>query len=343
MPSFKEYRLPKYTGLSNLTLSTVKEIPQPGPGQVLVKVHAVSLNYRDLLVAKGQYGLGVKENVVPCSDGAGEVIATGDQVTEFKVGDRVAGTFNQDHVAGDIANKYHSVLGGTADGTLAEYILLAEHGLVHIPAHLSYEEASTLPCAAVTAWNALYGGSKPLLPGQTVLLQGSGGVSIFGLQIAVAGGARTIVTSSSDAKLEHAKKLGATYTINYKTTPNWEEEVLKLTNGQGVDHILEVGGPGTLGRSLTSIAPGGAITCIGFVAGGEESKNIPTLLLMKQATMRGIVVGSRVLFQELNNSLEANNIKPIVDKVFPFEKALEAFEYLESQKHFGKVVIKVSQ
>lgn len=348
--TYKEYRLPRTTSISDLTLTTVKDVPKTlEKNQVLVKIHAVSLNYRDLLVATGKYAQGLKENLVPCSDGAGEVVSVGGQVTKFKVGDRVAGIFNQGHLIGPdpTAEEFMTGLGGMLDGTLTEYRFFPEDGLVHIPAYMTYEEAATLPCAAVTAWNALYGGPKPLLPGQTVVLQGTGGVSLFGLQIAHAAGAHTIITSSSDEKLTIAKKLGATHVINYRAVPDWDKEVQRLTNGEGADHILEVGGPGTLAKSLQCIRRGGTISVIGFVAqmddAGLNSASLPSMMIMSGAVLRGVLVGSRQLFQDMNKAFEASKIKPAVDKVFAFEQAKEAFEHLKSQNHVGKVVIKVTQ
>jgi NADPH:quinone reductase-like Zn-dependent oxidoreductase len=343
MPSFKEYRLPKTTGINDLTLQIVHEVPKPRYHEVLVKIHAVSLNYRDLLVVNGVYPMGVKNNVIPCSDGAGEVIEVGEDVTSFKVGDHVIGTFNQKHLDGDLTDEaFKTGLGAALDGVLTQYKIFPEYGLVHMPAYLTFEEASTLPCAALTAWNALYGLFK-LQPGETVLLEGTGGVSMFGLQIAHAAGATTIITSSSDDKLEVAKKEGATHVINYKKFPDWEKKVKELTNGVGVDHILEVGGPGTMSKSFESIRRNGHIVSIGFVAKGEPNTNVPLLAITKQVSLRGILVGSRRQFIEMNRAFEANNIKPVIDKVFPFEQAKEAFIHLEKQNHVGKVVIKVSE
>ncbi|KAI0651159.1 NAD-P-binding protein [Trametes meyenii] len=338
----REYRLPKVDGFYNLTL-TEAPIPQLKATEVLVKVHAVSLQYRDLIVAKGQYPLGQKENPVPGSDLAGEIIALGAEVSGWKVGDRVSSNFATDHIFGEVTAEIKATgLGAPIDGVLTEYKVLPAHALVHIPEHLSYEEASTLPCAAVTAYNALLG-PNPLKGGDVVLVQGTGGVSIFGLQLAVASGATVIATSSSDRKLEIAKKLGAAYTINYKTTPDWDQEALKITNGRGVDHILEVGGPGTLNKSVNAIRYGGTISVIGFVAGQADVSELPVKILAKAAIVRGILIGSRQQFEDMNRLISAVKLRPVVDKVFSFEDTRKAYEYQDSQQHVGKVVVKVSK
>ncbi|BFZ61988.1 hypothetical protein YB2330_003067 [Saitoella coloradoensis] len=343
----REYRLPAGAAKGSfdaLTLQKDVAVPKAEKGQVLVKIHAVSLNYRDLMIVKGSYPLPLKENPVPCSDGAGEVVAVGEGVSDYKVGDRVCGIFNQEHLDGTITMKgIGSGLGGGLDGCLTEYRAFPEYGLVKFPEHLSYEQAATLPCAMVTAWNALYG-AAPLLPGQTVVVQGTGGVSICALQLAKAAGARVIATSSSDDKLKIAKDLGAQDLINYKNTPEWHEEVLKLTNGEGARHIVEVGGAGTLTKSFQCVALGGHIHAIGFVAGAGSPNDPPVsmLALTRHANLHGILIGSKRMFEDMNKHIAQSNIVPIVDKVFKFEEAKEAFEYLESQKHVGKVVVKVS-
>ncbi|KZS99977.1 NAD-P-binding protein [Laetiporus sulphureus 93-53] len=351
----REYRLPKPDSIRCLTL---QEAPLSGPKstEVLVKVHAVSLNYRDIMIAKNQYAIGQKENLVPCSDMAGEIIALGDQVEGWNVGDSVCANFRVDHIFGDVTDDIKgSALGGSIDGVLTEYKTFPAHAcfaflcslnvaksLVRIPPHLSYEEASTLPCAAVTAYNALMG-SAPMKGGDTVLVQGTGGVSIFGLQFAVASGATVIATSSSDQKLEIAAKLGAHHLINYNKTPDWDKEVMKITNGRGVDHILEVGGAGTLVKSTNSVRYGGTITMIGSLAGAGDIDSVPRGVHNRAAFLRGIRIGSRIQFEAMNRLISANGIKPIVNKVFSFDDAIAAYEYLESQKHVGKVVIRVSK
>ncbi|EPS95802.1 NAD-binding protein [Fomitopsis schrenkii] len=338
----REYRLPKSDGFHNLTLKEAS-IPAPKSTEVLVKVHAVSLQYRDLAVAKGQYPLGQKENVVPGSDMAGEVLAVGDDVKGWAVGDKVCANFSVDHIYGDPTNETKvSGLGAPIDGVLTEYKILPAHSLVKIPDGWSYIEASTLPCAAVTAYNALLGQS-PVKGGDTVLVLGTGGVSIFGLQIAVASGATVIATSSSDRKLEIAKKFGAKHLINYKTTPDWEKEVLRITGGRGVDHVVEVGGAGTILKSITSTRYGGVVSVIGFVAGAADLSILPGLILGKGAIVRGILIGSRTQFEALVRLINATGFKPVVDKVFSFEETRAAYEYLESQQHVGKVCVQVAK
>ncbi|KAI0362288.1 NAD-P-binding protein [Trametes cingulata] len=338
----REYRLPKVDGFHNLTL-TEAPIPKLKATEVLVKVHAVSLQFRDLAVAKNQYPLPQKENVVPCSDMAGEIVALGDEVKGWKIGDRVCSNFAVDHIFGEVTAEIRNTgLGAPIDGVLTEYKVLPAHALVTIPEHLNYEEASTLPCAAVTAYNALVG-LVPLKGGDTVLVQGTGGVSIFGLQLAVASGATVIATSSSDAKLEIAKKLGAAYTINYKKNPDWDQEALKITNGRGVDYVIEVGGPATLAKSVNAIRYGGIVSIIGRVAGQGEVGDLPMRVMSKAGILRGVLIGSRTQFEDMNRLISAVKLKPVVDKVFTFEEARQAYEYLESQKHVGKVVIKVSK
>jgi len=320
-------------------------LPKPGRGQVLVRVHATSLNYRDLMILKGQYPVKLLEKGVPLSDGAGEVVALGEGVEDWKVGARVAATFTPSQTGGG-GLRYEAALagslGGDVEGTLAQYIVADERGLVDI-GDLSFEEAATLPCAGVTAWNALYAGQHPLRPGRVVLVLGTGGVSMLAAQIALAAGARVIATSSSDEKLARLEKLGVKKSdlINYKKHPKWSEQVLALTDGKGVDHVIEVGGPGTAEQSVNSVRMNGEVAVIGMVAGFEGNIN-PLSLLFKGATMRGVLVGPRELFRDLLDALKHNNVHPIVDKVFPFEQAIDAFKYLESGAHFGKVVIKVA-
>lgn len=326
-------------GLDALTLVERPE-PQPQAGQVLVKMHAASLNYRDLLVTKGSYGSQGVQPIVPLSDGAGEVVAIGLGVTRVKVGDRVAGIFMQTFLAGELTlEKSKSALGGAIDGVLAEYVVFDEEGVVKIPAHLSYKEASTLPCAAVTAWNALVAEGQ-LKAGETVLLQGTGGVSLFALQFAGMMGATVIITSSSDAKLERAKQLGAAVGINYKTTPNWEETVWTLTDGRGVDHVIEVGGSNTLSQSLRAVRYGGRIALIGVLTGTAGDVKT-SAILHKHVRVQGIYVGSRDRFEAMNRAIALHKMQPVIDRAFPFSAAKEAMRYLESGAHFGKVVINI--
>ncbi|MDQ6676224.1 MAG: NAD(P)-dependent alcohol dehydrogenase [Acidobacteriota bacterium] len=302
--------------------------PTPGHGQVLVRMRAASLNYRDLAVARGDYGRGVPSPVIPLSDGAGEVVALGQGVSRWKVGERVAGIFMQGWLAGRIdEGKAKTALGGAIDGMLAEYRALSEEGLVRVPEHLSFEEAAALPCAAVTAWHALQG----LAAGETVLIQGTGGVSIFALQFAKLAGARVVATSSSDQKLERVRRIGADLLINYKTTPDWEKPA------QGVDRVIEVGGAGTLGKSLRAVRMGGRVALIGVLTGKGEVD--PQPVLMKSIRLQGIYVGSREMFEEMNRAISNAKMRPVVDRVFPFEEAQAAYRHLESGAHFGKVII----
>jgi NADPH:quinone reductase-like Zn-dependent oxidoreductase len=314
--------------------------PKPGHGQVKVKLRAVSLNYRDLLVIKGHYNPRQKFPLVPVSDGAGEIVEVGPGVTRFQVGQRVAGCFMQDWVDGPMndARAKSSLGAGPNDGLLAEYAVLQQCGVVPVPTHLSDEEAATLPCAAVTAWNALIT-SGNLKAGDVILTQGTGGVSLFAVQFARMAGARVIITSSSDEKLERARKLGATDTINYKTTTDWEEKARELTGNQGVDHIVELGGAGTLPKSLKAVRSGGRISLIGVLSGGGEIN--PMAILMKSVCVQGIYVGSRAMFEAMNRAIGQQQLRPVVDRTFPFAEAPAAFRHLESGQHFGKVCIRI--
>ncbi len=315
--------------------------PVPGAGQVLVSVRAVSLNYRDLLVARGQYNPKMPLPRVPCSDCAGEVLAVGDGGTSVRAGDRVCGTFFQDWDSGEQTDATaKSALGGAIDGVLAEQVVLNERGVIPFPAHFSFEEAATLPCAGVTAWNAVAGWGRGFSAvGKTVLVQGTGGVSVFALQFAKALGAKVLATSGSDAKLAKALALGADAGVNYKTTPDWAAWVKAQTNGVGVDLVVEVGGAGTLDQSVKAVRPGGRIALIGVLAGGSTFNPLP--MMMKGVTVRGIYVGSRAVFAELTAFLVAHPIHPTIDRVFAFDQFAEAFKHLESASHFGKVVIRV--
>lgn len=336
----KAYELQSNAGIAALALVERPE-PEPTPSQVVVKVHATSLNYRDLLVAEGAYGSGVKYPLIPLSDGAGEVVAVGENVTRFKVGDRVAGIFFQDWISGSLTReKMKSDLGGGINGMLAEYVALQEDGLVIIPEHLSYIEAATLPCAAVTAWHGLVTKGN-LNEDDTILLLGTGGVSIFALQLAKIHGAKVIITSSSDAKLARAKELGADEIINYKTTPDWEQQVYALTNRTGVDHVVEVGGAGTLAKSLQAVRIGGRISLIGVLS-QRGSQIDPMPILFKSLTVQGIYVGSHKMFEVMNQKISQHQLKPIIDRVFPFTEAKAAYHYLKSAAHFGKVVMQIS-
>jgi NADPH:quinone reductase-like Zn-dependent oxidoreductase len=328
-------------GIDNLTFDTIA-VPQPGPGQVLVQIKAVSLNYRDFLVATGRYNPKQERPRVLCSDGAVEVLAVGDGVTRFKPGDRVASTFFQDWVSGPPTREgSKSALGAPIDGVLASARVFDQRGLIHFPEHLSYEEASTLPCAGLTAWHALVS-TGHVASGQTVLVLGTGGVSIFGLQFAKLHGARVIVTSSSDEKLARAKTLGADETINYKRTPEWDKEVARLTGGRGVDNVLEVGGTGTLPFSLRSARLGGRVSIIGILSGISENLSIGPILSFN-LRVQGIYVGSAEMFEAMNRAIAVNKLKPVVDRVFPFAQSREALRYMESAQHFGKIVISLEK
>lgn len=314
---------------------------EPGAYEVRVRMRAVSLNYRDLMVAQGNYLAISGEPVVPTSDGAGEVIAIGSAVSRFQVGDRVVTSFFPNWIDGEpTPAKTTGSLGAVADGVLGEEIVLHEDALVAMPAHLDFVEAATLPCAAVTAWNTLFVAGA-LKPGQSVLLLGTGGVSIWALQLAKAAGLRAIVTSSSDAKLERARELGADATINYRTDPEWQQEVLRLTDGRGVDLVVEVGGQGTLPRSLAAVKHGGTIAVIGGVSGFGASDVAAIDLIAGAKRLVGILVGSRAMAEDLYRFVEVTGIRPVVDRVFAFTQAREAYQYLADGQHFGKVVIRI--
>ncbi|GAB3401849.1 NAD(P)-dependent alcohol dehydrogenase [Massilia agilis] len=313
-----------------------------GTGEVRVKMHAVALNYRDLMVASGNYLVNVDDPIIPCSDGAGEVVEVGHGVTRVKPGDRVVASFFPCwHDGITSQDKIKHALGGDVDGMLAQQVLLDQEALVKIPPHMEYVDAATLPCAGVTAWNAIFVSSNRPRPGDTVLLLGTGGVSVLGLQMACAAGMRTIITSSSDEKLRRAHELGAHHTINYRTVPEWHEEVLRVTNGSGANVVLEVGGKGTINRSLSAASMAGTVAIIGGVSGFGGEVN-PAALLSGAKRMVGIFVGSRAMLEDVVRFVDAARIEPVVDRVFPFHQAQEAYRYMESGSHFGKVVIAVS-
>ncbi len=316
--------------------------PRPGPGQVLVRVHAASLNYRDLMVASGTYTRGgpPKRPLVPLSDAAGEVLEVGPGVTRLGAGDRVAGNFFQRWIDGPFdAEKGASALGGAIDGVLAEEVVLDADAAVRFPDHLSLEEAATLPCAAVTAWVGLFelGG---LNAGETVLAMGTGGVSIFALQLAKAAGARVILTSSHDEKLARGKALGADAGVNYRTTPRWDEAARALTGGRGVDHLLEVGGATTLPVSLRAVREGGHVALVGLL-GGQRGDLETARRNDRGVRVDSVYVGSVRHFEAMNAAIARAGLRPVVDRVFPFERAREAYEHLASGAHFGKVVVAV--
>jgi len=313
-----------------------------GTGEVRVRVHAVSLNHRDLMVAGGNYLVTVDDPIIPCSDGAGEVVATGAGVTRVQPGDRVvASFFPYWHDGPTGPDKTRHALGGDIDGMLAEDVVLDEDALVPIPAGMSYIDAATLPCAGVTAWNAIFESANAIRPGDTVLLLGTGGVSILGLQLAKAAGLDTIITSSSDIKLQRAKDLGARHVINYRTTPEWQEEVLRATGGTGAHVVLEVGGQGTVNRSIASAAMGGTVAIIGSVSGAGGDVN-PATLMASAKRLVGIFVGSRAMLEKVVRFADISGLQPVVDRVFTFDQAREAYRHMASGSHFGKVVIAVT-
>lgn len=332
----RAYELNGAKGLDSISLTTRAD-PTPLRGQVLIKMQAWSLNYRDLLIINDNYGGLKPDHVIALSDGAGEVVAVGPDVRRFKVGDRVSPTFSSSWISGTMTAADPPLNRGAAvDGVLAELVACDENHVVRIPDYLSLREAACLPCAAVVAWNALFG-PRPLLSGQTVLTLGTGGVSTFAIQFASAAGARVISTSSSDSKLEIIRELGASETINYRTSPEWQDEVLRLTNGRGVDHVVEVGGGGTIERSVASTAVGGQIHMVGALSAGSLSPR--TLIPWK--TLRGIMVGSRADHEAMNNMVNYHQIHPLIAKVFPFDQVVDAYRYLESAAHMGKVVIEL--
>jgi NADPH:quinone reductase-like Zn-dependent oxidoreductase len=324
-------------GLENLTLEQIN-LPSPGPNEVLVELHAASLNYRDLMTVLGTYDPKMALPRILGSDAAGIVTAIGSHITRFNVGDHVTSLFFQDWLDGPVQpTTSKSALGGAIDGVFSTAHLFPEGGLIHAPRGFSHEQAATLPCAALTAWNALVEKGH-LSAGQTVLILGTGGVSLFALQIAKAHGARVILTSSSDEKLKRGRELGADETINYRTTPDWEIEVHRLTHKRGVDHIVEVGGAGTLPHSLKAVTPGGHIYLIGVLSNAGEGVDVLPVLA-KSIYLDGVNVGSRGMRTRLNAAIEANRIPPVIDRIFPLTQAREALTYLQSGSHFGKIVL----
>ena len=334
----RAYELKPIPSFDSLTL-VQRPDPRPGPGQVLIAVQAWSLNYRDLQVARGAYGAPPPAGLVPLSDGAGEVVEVGPGVTRVKPGDRVAGCFMQGWIGGGItAEMAKTALGGAIDGMLAEQVVLSEQGVVKVPDHLSFEEAATLPCAAVTAWNALIREAR-VKAGDVVVLLGTGGVSLFALQFAKLHGARCIITSSSDDKLAVAKRLGADELIHYKRRPDWDQAVNELTGGRGADVVVEVGGAGTLEKSLAAVRFGGIVTLIGVLTG--TAGPIPTAPILRRfVRVQGVYVGSREVFEEMNRAIAQHQLRPAIDRRFAFEAARAAYDYLASAAHTGKVAIR---
>ncbi len=331
----KSYHANSGAGLAGLMLKEDAE-PKPGLREVLIKVKANSLNFRELSVLRGTYPLPVKPDVIMGADGAGEIVAVGLGVSRVKIGDRVAAVMFPRWIDGPIDWEYAPQIGGSLDGMLTEFVVLSEEGVVQIPDHLSFEEAATLPCAAVTAWNALMGARK-LQAGDTILTLGSGGVSLFALQFAKLLGARVISTTSSNEKAERLKSLGADEVINYRITPNWHLAVRELTRGRGVDQVVEIGG-GTLEQSIQSTALDGQINFIGRLSDAASTIDI-NMLYNAVATLRVVFAGSRAQFIAMNRAIAVNLLKPIIDRVFPFDDVVGAFHYFEAGQNFGKVVI----
>ena len=335
----KAYEVRQF-GIENLA-QVERQEPDPGPREVLVRFKAVSLNYRDLMVVTGTYNPKMKLPVVPLSDGAGEVVTVGEEVTKWKPGDRVMPIFAQAWLDGAVTEENRRTSLGAdarADGVLREFGTFDQQGLVKVPEYLSYEEAATLPCAGVTAWNAL-SMSGQLKAGESVLTLGTGGVSIFALQFSRLFGARIISTTSSDEKAERLRSLGAHEVINYRTRDDWDKAVLDVTGKKGVDHVVEVGGSGTLSRSLNSVRLGGHVAMIGALSGPADFN--PISVFMKAVRLQGIFVGSRSMFEDMLKAIEVAALKPVVDRVFDFDEAREALEYMRSGAHVGKVVIRV--
>jgi NADPH:quinone reductase-like Zn-dependent oxidoreductase len=335
----KAYEVQQF-GVENLAL-VERDEPQVKASQVLVRLRSASLNYRDLMVVAGTYNPRMKVPAIPVSDGAGEVVSVGEAVTKWKVGDRVMPIFAQQWIDGDTTEeKRRTSLGAGAqwDGVLCEFAAFDETGLVRIPDHLSFEEAACLPCAGVTAWHALALSGR-LKAGETVLTLGTGGVSIFALQFAKLFGARVISTTGSEEKVERLRQLGADDVINYRSREDWDTAVMELTGKRGVDHVVEVGGSGTLAKSIASVRFGGHVAMIGALTASGDFN--PISVFMKVIRLQGIFVGSKTMFEDMNRAVEVAKLKPVVDRVFDFGEAREAMEYMQTGAHFGKVVISI--
>ena len=336
----KAFELQDTSGIEALRL-VEKPVPSPGERDVLVRIRAVSLNYRDLLTVKGGYGSRQKLPLIPLSDGAGVVEAVGSGVTQFKAGDKVIGSFFENWIGGrPTKEKLAGALGGSADGVLCEYRVFRQEALILSPPHLSFEEAATLPCAGLTAWGAVVGAGATK-PGDVVLTQGSGGVSLFALQFAAMCGARIIATSSSEAKLEKLKNLGADETVNYVSVPEWGKLAREMTAGNGVDLVVEVGGVGTLNESIRATRIGGTIALIGVLAGPSPGASRLPLIVMQQQRIQGVTVGPVEDLQAMANAMAAVKLRPVLDRVFAFEDCKEAFAYMAEGKHFGKIAIAI--
>lgn len=328
-------------GLDNLSVVEVPD-PEPGPGEVLVRVRAATLNYRDLLTVEGGYGSRQRtENLIPVSDGAGEVIAVGDGVARFAAGDRVVANFFQEWIAGEPdETRLHSGLGGQIDGMAAELRVLPEYGLCHTPDHLSDAEAAALPCAALTAWSAVVDQGE-VQPGDLVLTQGSGGVSVFALQFAKLAGAEVIATSSSDGKLSRLKDLGADHLINYAETPEWARPAREISGGRGLDMVVEVGGAGTLEQSIKAVRLGGAVMLIGVLSGANHEFRLP-LVVTRKIRLEGVTCGSREQFEAMLRAIDKSGLKPALDdRRFGLDELPEAMAHMREGRHFGKIVVEI--
>ncbi len=331
----KSYHANSGAGLDGLTLKTHEE-PKPGLREVLVRVRANSLNFRELSVLRGTYPLPVKADVVMGADGAGEVVALGEGVTRLKKGDRVAAAMFPRWMDGPFSLENAPQLGGSLDGMMTEFVVLSEDAFVRLPEHLSFEEGATLPCAAVTAWNALTG-SRRLQAGDTVLTLGSGSVSLFALQLGKMLGARVICTTSSDEKARRLKSMGADAVVNYRTTPDWDVTVRELTSGRGVDQVIDIGG-GTLEKSIKSVAWEGEVEYVGRLDGKNSTLDL-NLLYRSISKLRVVAAGNKAQFLALNRAISVAGLKPVIDRVFSFDEVPAAFRYYESTQPFGKVVI----
>jgi NADPH:quinone reductase-like Zn-dependent oxidoreductase len=326
-------------GLEHLRLVERPDL-EPGPGEVLLRMRAASLNYRDTVVVRGGYGPRFALPLVPISDRVGEVIAFGEGVAGIRRRERVCPIFFPSWLGGSPSQeRFRISLGGDVDGALARHMRVPAAAVVPVPDHLTDAEAAALPCAAVTAWSAVISQGR-VGPSDTVLVQGTGGVALFALQFAKAAGARVIVTSSDDGKLERALALGADGTINYRRTPDWDKSVKAMTAGEGADHVVELGGAGTLERSIRSARIGGTLSLIGVLAGAAAEVPLP-LVVMRNLRLQGVTVGSRDDFAAMVRAIARHRLRPVVDRTFPFEDAPNAFAYLEQQRHFGKVCIAI--
>ena len=335
----KSYEIREF-GIDQLAIVD-KAVPDPGPGEVQIRFHAASVNYRDIMIASGTYNPRMKLPAVPFSDAAGEITAVGKGVTKWKLGDRVSPIFVQDWIDGEPdVRKSRSALGAGAQvrGVLAECGVFPAESIVGIPEHLTYEEAATLPCAGLTSWHALAVSGR-LKAGDTVLTLGTGGVSIFAIQFAKAFGAKVIATTSSDAKAERLRELGADEVINYRDREDWDAAVLELTANRGVDHVVEVGGGGTLSRSINAVRVGGHIALIGALDREGEFSYVP--IFMKLIRLQGVFVGSRKMFEDMDRAIEENQLRPVIDRTFAFDQVPEALKYMQTGKHFGKLVVKI--